>query len=74
MSTFKVERSVEAARPMLIHIQKVENSIPKATHVVYYRNYTQQDKLLYKNIAQMKEVLLTHSEMHFKVINFEEQK
>ena len=49
MASVKIEKSLAAARPLLILIQSINNNIPRANYVVYYKNYTQQDEDNYKN-------------------------
>lgn len=71
MSVFKLERKLEAARPLLLLAEQITNSIPKSAYVVYFRNYSQAG-LAYKNISQLKELLLPHNEIEFKIINFEQ--
>lgn len=41
--------------------------------MVYFRNFSQAGQFTYKNISQLKELLLPHNEMDFKIINFEQQ-
>lgn len=50
MASVKIEKSLAAARPLLILIQSINNNIPRTNYVVYYKNYTQQDEDNYKNI------------------------
>ena len=56
---------------MLMLVRKVENSFPRATHVVYYRNYASQHQPAYKNLSCASLVLLTHCQLHFKVVRLQ---
>lgn len=39
-----IERGLEASRPILAFIDKVENTFPRTSYVVYYKNHMYEDE------------------------------
>ncbi len=54
MTSVRTQRSLEAARPMLLHIQRIDLTFPKTTYAVYYKNYTSKDCNGFKNIDHLR--------------------
>lgn len=44
MSKASIEKSMEASRPILVYIDKVVNTFPKSSYVVYYKNHMHEDE------------------------------
>jgi hypothetical protein len=44
ISRVSIEKGMEASRPILACINKVVNTLPKTTYVVYYKNQMYEDE------------------------------
>lgn len=71
IGTVGVERGMPASRPILACIEKVVSTLPKTTYVIYYKNHMHEDQNLFKNVEQLKELLLPNRQLLLKIVNFE---
>lgn len=69
MNTIQVDRSISSARPMLLNIISISNTLPKTNYAVYYKNYTSPDPNSFKNINQLTQLFLPHHQLAFKIVN-----
>lgn len=59
MTSVSIQRSLEAAQPLLIFITNKDVTLPKTTYAVYYQNHTNTHRP-FKNIDHLQELFLPH--------------